>query len=300
MAMMFETTVGNPPFKKDLHLKIIDSIIPHINGEGCFIHPARWFEDPLAKHKKCATKTKFKRLVDRLDDVKIMDKKTVNEKFCIAFNGELMISKLKSVPTGKDIRLFNETAQKCIDVILAYSKNHNLGMYADKNKIDGWRVEVKEYTPFDPHIGSMTEYSRKCQSNLFAMNKVSVFHNGFDRNGVEWMKTRKQTQCKKVSGDPLPNSIKFKTEKEAINFKKSCNTNFYNNIIYLLKLDMHTPLNFLPWMEDYTHPWTDEDYCRFFGKMGLDRECQLWMCRDVYDYRKKDFIDYMSFDRASA
>ena len=25
-------------------------------------------------------------------------------------------------------------------------------------------------------------------------------------------------------------------------------------------------------------------------------ECQKWMCRDVYDYRIKDFVDYEKFD----
>lgn len=288
--MKFSLAVGNPPFQKNLHLYLIDTIIPHITGEGCFLHPARWFEDPLAEQKKGTDKVRFKGLVDRLEDVKIMDRESVKDKFNITFNGELMISKMKPGKTGKDIRIYSKMAQKCIDVIVSYAKDHNLAMVADKNKKDGWRVEIKAITPPDPNIGVMTEYGRKCQGNLFAMNKVNVFYNGFDRNGVEWMKTRKQTMGKKESGAPFPDSIKFRTEKEAINFVKSCNTNFYNNILYLLKMDMHTPLNFLPWMGDYSHPWTDEDYCRFFAKIGMDRECQKWMCRDVYDYRIKDYI----------
>ena len=47
---------------------------------------------------------------------------------------------------------------------------------------------------------------------------------------------------------------------------------------------------------DYSHPWTDKDYCEFFGGLGMSKECQEWMCREVYDYRIKDFIDYMKFD----
>ena len=290
--MQYAVAVGNPPFKKNLHLKIINSIIPHIdNGESCFIHPARWFEDPLAGYKKNADKTKFKGIVDRLEEVKVIDKKTVNKRFGITFNGEFMISKVKAMPTGKDIKVYSDIARKCVDAIVAYSKNNNLGMHVEKNRIDGWRVQVKAITPLDPHIDSTTEYSRKCQCNVFAMNAVNVFYNGYD-GATEWMKTRRQTQGKKESGAPFPESIKFKTKKEAVNFEKSCNTNFYNNILYLLKLDMHTPMNFLPWMGDYSHPWTDSDYCQFFGKLGMDRACQRWMCRNVYDYREKDFINY--------
>ena len=66
--------------------------------------------------------------------------------------------------------------------------------------------------------------------------------------------------------------------------------------MYLFKLDMHTPFKFLPWMKDYSHAWTDEDYCKFFAKYGMSEECQKWMCRDVYDYRIKDFVDYEKFD----
>lgn len=292
--MLFSTIVGNPPFKKNLHLQIIESIIPYLKeeeGVGCFIHPARWLEDPLADLKKNSDKVRFKSIVDRLDDVKIMDIKTGNDIFGVTINGEMMISKVRSFPTGKDIKIYSDTAQKCVDAIISYSMKNNLGNHIEKNKREGWRVQIQTLTAIDPHIGSMSAYSRKFQCNLFGMNKVNVFHNGYDGD-IEWMKTRKQTKGQKSSGAPFPHSIKFRTEEEAINFEKSCNTNFYNNILYLMKLDMHTPINYLPWMGDYSHPWTDKDYCRFFAKIGMDRECQKWMCRDVYDYRKKDFINY--------
>ena len=42
--------------------------------------------------------------------------------------------------------------------------------------------------------------------------------------------------------------------------------------------------------------WSDEDFCKFFGKLGMSKECQEWMCREVSDYRTKDFINYMKFD----
>ena len=79
----------------------------------------------------------------------------------------------------------------------------------------------------------------------------------------------------------------------------SCNTVFYCNILYLFRLDQNTPFIGLPYMEDYSHPWTDEDYCEFFGKLGMSEDCQKWMCRDVYDYRVKDFINYETFDEES-
>ena len=39
--MRYDVIAGNPPFG-NLHLKIIDNVLPHIDegGTGCFIHPA--------------------------------------------------------------------------------------------------------------------------------------------------------------------------------------------------------------------------------------------------------------------
>ena len=288
--MQYATILGNPPFG-DQHLKIIDSAIPHImeDGEGCFIHPARWYEDPLAKYKKNSDRVKFKGIIDRLEDVKIIETPEVVATFGITRNGDLMISRLKSKPTGKKIEIYDAMAKDALDVILPYSTEHNLEGHIDKNQIDGWRVQIKELTAIDPHIHSMSEKDRKGQCNVFGMNKSNVFHNGFDGD-IEWMLTRKQTTRKKTPGDPIPYSIKFRTEQEARNFEKSCNTNFYQNIMYLIKCDIHSQLKYMPWMEDYTHPWTDKDYCRFFGVLGMSPENQKWMCRNVYDYRTKDFI----------
>lgn len=288
--MRYAVAMGNPPFG-NIHLKIIDGVIPHMeeDGTGCFIHPARWFEDPVARFKRDSDQGKFKGIVDRLDDVKIMDTKAVANAFGITRNGDLMISTLKAKPTGRSIMIYDDLARKSIYPILAYSKSHNLKEHVEKDRVDGWRVQIKALTAIDPHIRSMSEVDRKGQCNVFGMNRHNVFYNGFD-GGVEWMNTRRQTTGRKAPGSPLPYSIKFESEDEAKNFEKSCNTNFYQNLVYLLKCDMHSPLKYLPWMEDYSHPWTDEDYCRFFSKFLLNEECQRWMCREVYDYRIKDFI----------
>lgn len=288
--MRYDVIAGNPPFG-NLHLKIIDSAIHHIDvgGTGCFIHPARWYEEPQAKYKRNSDLIKFKGIVDRLDYVEILNTITVEQTFGITRNGDLMISTVKSSPTGKKIEIYDDMVKEALDIILPYSKEHNLDEHIDENKVNGWRVQIKEMTAIDPHIRSMTEIDRKGQCNVFGMNQHNVFYNGYEGD-VEWMNTRRQTTGKKTPGSPIPYSIKFRTKREAKNFEKSCNTNFYQNIMYLLKCDMHSPLKFLPWMEDYSNTWTDEDYCRFFAELGMSKECQRWMCRDVFDYRIKDFI----------
>ena len=136
--MQFAKIVGNPPFG-NLHLKIIDSVIPHLEdgGVGCFIHPARWLEDPLAGLKKNSDQVKFKGIIDRLEEVKIMDTITVEKTFGITRNGDLMISKVRSKPTGKKIEIYDDIAKKSIEAIVPYSKEHNLEEHVDENQVDG-------------------------------------------------------------------------------------------------------------------------------------------------------------------
>ena len=295
--MKFSCIVGNPPYMGNLHLKIINTVINHLTEDGIasFIHPARWLEDPLAEYKKGSDKVKFKNIVDRLDDVKVIDSNNAQNVFNISIENDLMISKINGHIVNNSINLYNDIAKESVDVILSYSKNHNLAQVDEENKVDGWRCQIKEVIPSNQGNGN-SEYAKKSGWNIFQLNKNNVFYNGFDEDGAEWMNTRNQKRGIKNSGAPFPHSIKFKTKEEALNFQKSCNTKFYCNIMYLLKLDMHTPLKFLPWMEDYSHTWTDEDYCKFFAKYGMSEECQKWMCRDVDDYRIKDFINYMKFD----
>ena len=112
--MKFDICVGNPPYSKNLHLKIINSVLPMLDEEGTasFIHPARWLQDPLAEYKKGTDKVKFKNIVDRLDDVKIIDKKTANNRFNIINDSELMLSKIKAKPTGKHITIYMKLHKK--------------------------------------------------------------------------------------------------------------------------------------------------------------------------------------------
>ena len=299
--MKYDCILGNPPYDGNLHLKIINSVLPMLDKDGTasFIHPARWLQDPLAEDKKRETdKVKFKYIVDRLDDVKVIDNKIVSSKFNILFSGDLMLSKIKHNPTHKNISIFNDIANECISIIVDYSKDYNIAQHDERDKIDGWRCQIDKAILFGDknHRLSDKEADRKGRCNFFGLRKNNVFEDGRDENGRYWTETRAKNQFTKSVGTPFPHSIKFNSKEEALNFQASCNTNFFSNIIYLLKFDQATPLDFLPWMEDYSHTWTDEDYCKFFAKYGMSEECQKWMCRDVYDYRIKDFINYMKFD----
>ena len=292
--MIFDCIVGNPPYSKNLHLQIIDKAIRHLSEEGaaCFIHPARWYLDPLYKYKKNCDRLKFKYIVDRLDYVKFIDMKSANRLFNIYLHSDMMISMLKKDITGKMIEHFNKMCLEVLDIVLPYTEKNNVLEHIEADKVEGFRCEVKEIVPMYPMHKRLSGYART--SCVMVVPYKAVFYNGKDEVGKDWTTVRSRNKYTKDEGTALPHSIEFNTKEEALNFQKSCQTNFYKKWIQIVKVDMHTPLKFLPWMNDYSHPWTDNDYCEFFGKLGMSKECQEWMCRDVYDYRVKDFIDYIN------
>ena len=80
------------------------------------------------------------------------------------------------------------------------------------------------------------------------------------------------------------------TREEALNFQKSCDTEFCKNWNFIM-----LSKNYCIVPPSFDKVWTNEDYCKFFKL--TDEESQL-MCQKIYDYRKEKFFinNYISND----
>lgn len=84
--------------------------------------------------------------------------------------------------------------------------------------------------------------------------------------------------------DKEEKEVYFKTKNEAVNFFNSLNTDFCK---YLKKLKCYGSGDFnggLPFMGDYTKPWTDE---RFYEYFDISEEAQNHVKHFFIDYYKK-------------
>ena len=127
----------------------------------------------------------------------------------------------------------------------------------DNNKRDGIRVPIA--------------FIAGNRGTLPIYKDIAYVINGYNKDGIDWTKCKNNGGYEKKEGIPIPVSIKFNTEIEAQNFYNSWKTTFCKWISKRFLFDQNIQLSFLPWMSDYSQPWTDERFYKFFN-ITLDEQ----------------------------
>src|SRR5574344_1903910 len=87
----FDIAIMNPPYDKNLHLKILEAVIPVAN-KVVNISPVRWLQDPLAKYKKNSDYKKFEESISKkIESLDVIDSNNAQILFNAAFNMNLGI-----------------------------------------------------------------------------------------------------------------------------------------------------------------------------------------------------------------
>ena len=68
----FDIAIMNPPYDGNLHLKILEKVIP-IADKVVNISPIRWLQDPFAEYKKSTDWKKFEDIRKRIESVDVID-----------------------------------------------------------------------------------------------------------------------------------------------------------------------------------------------------------------------------------
>ena len=263
--MPFDHIIINPPYDKNLHLKILREAMKH-SDEIVNLSPIRWLQDPLAEYKKGSDWKKFEDIRKHIESLDVVPMVEATRLFnSAAFSMDLGIYHLTS-QGGWTSHFTNSIINKVVE-----HSNKTVLDIMSENEDDGWRVRIKKLMPIPSNRpnGTALEYTNTylCHQSL-----DWVYKDGFTKEGVHWSENKLAGAGGPKSytkDDKLPYSIKFDTEEEAYNFQAYTKTKFFKYIYSKMKTDQNVPLKFLPFMPTYTHPWTDADLYEYF-KLNTD------------------------------
>ena len=272
--MTYDFILMNPPYDKNLHLKIVEQSIPMLTDDGILVNlsPIRWLQDPLAKYKKSSDWYKFKDVRERIERVDVITSREAFDVFNVNFEFDLGIYAIRKFVTGYNVP-FNEDI---VDKVVSLTKD-TLSNHVDTDRIDGVRVRLQTLRPIATGKRNLTSIVK---TRLFEVchNTVSwVYVNGYTPGGNTFWgdNVTDGAVVHYKKGTPIPESISFPNETEAVNFENSTKTNFYRYLVLKMKVGSSLPVNYLPWMGDCVNPrtglkgyegeWVDEDFRSYFG-----------------------------------
>ena len=263
-AMKFDHIIMNPPYKRDLHLKILTECTKHLKEDGDIVNlsPARWIMDPLAKYKKNSDYYKYNSTLKKVESVGILSNVEASKMFSIGIVSDLGIYHL----AADDVDAVDAASDPIVDRVM------ETGMVGVPVKKLG---DCKSKAFFFLSTLGSTGGRERVPDTILRCPSYGVFVDGL-YNG----KTPKQIQESNVhvtqSGDisqwPV---LGFPTEEEASN----AYAYFKSKLMRYWKLHCDTAncvcFSYYPWLGDVANPrtgligfksdWTDSDIYKLYG-----------------------------------
>ena len=262
--MKFDCIIMNPPYERNLHLKILAEAITHLKDETstCVnLSPVRWLQDPLAKYKKKSDYNKHEKTIrQNIADINVINKIEAQTYFPNTVMGADLAIYVCNKLGGFDCStLINP-------IILKILNKQSSKIVFDNDCKDGIRVRF-------PIICNNGGSGTGRKIGMASFGKMLWFKDGM-KDGKPWHDWYMHNQYTKTT-DTIPYSVKFNSENEAINFCKQFDTSFCKVYTHWMKSDVHVTPDIVLWMGDAINPrtgkkgyegeWTDSDFYTFFN-----------------------------------
>lgn len=277
--MTYDFILMNPPYDKNLHLKIVEQSINLLTDDGILVNlsPIRWLQDPLAKYKKSSDYCKFEESVAKhIKGLVVVSGESAAEVFNAAMIMDLGIYVIDK-GTYDFYKKFN--CNSIVDKVVD-KKTEVLNDKLEYNVSDGWRVRLSGIRPVATEATAKSVLTSNVQrSALFETTHFVfswVYKGGYTKDGKHWTENvfQKASRGGYDKSSNLPISISFKSEKKAVNFENSTKTTFHRYLVLKMKTDQNFPMNYVPFMGDCINPrtgkkgyesdWTDDDFRKYF------------------------------------
>ena len=229
--MPFDHIIINPPYNKNLHLKILREIIrKNSKAEIVSLEPVRWLQDPLAEYKKNTDWKKFGDIREKIENLEVIKGDEATKMFGAAF--------------GTDLGIYYITSKGGFDAEILYNDF------------------IMKYLPKFIELGSI--------SSLQNGNVKFTFPEIHGHIGTkDWCEVTSKDWniAKEVKEDGKRRTIKLNSEVEVKNLYDTLFTKFYKYLILNMRTDQNITglLNFLPKLPEYIHHWDDKQLYKYFN-----------------------------------
>ena len=241
----FDIAIMNPPYDGNLHLKILEAVIP-VADKVVNISPSTWF----AKHNRW--KQAFIKynatVVGKPTDISYIEHRQANDIFGLANHIVSLAILLYDSKNTVKIDLLKEEFSSNIEFSIfnkVLSPRTEKMIWLNGNNIVAPKNTTLQYT----QPVNMWRGGKNCYDAVLGMTK------NHQKRKIKWQ-------------------AQFMTQQELINFRNSMSTTFMNWYYYNIVVPADNKLHVSMFvMQDYTQPWDDKRFCKYFGITGyIDNE----------------------------
>lgn len=255
--MKFDVAIMNPPYDRNLHLKILEEVIPHAE-KVVNISPVRWLQDPFAPYSTRSDYRKFENTVSKkIETLDVISAKDASQLFDASFSMNLGIYVCGK--GGYEYQHNDPLITKIVEKTMA----NNWMPFGPKNYYND-NIEKKNFAlnvaGFGDPIMCKT-YASQLTAHL--VSKENAMHGGGSKRGGHF---------------------EFDTEEERKNFYDCYTHPFMLWHAKLWKVDQSTYDDKVPYFGDYTHPW---DYTDFFSWFDLTENEQERVMQEITEMQNE-------------
>ena len=231
MTMNFDHIIMNPPYDKNLHLKILQEAMKHSN-DIVNLSPIRWLQDPLAEYKQG---TDFK----RYEDIR------------------KIVASIEEVSGEEAIKLFGAAFYSSLGIYHIDGKEHDAFRYE-------FNPLIYKITNFPcKHFTYGKPEDKPYKMVLPATHGHLGKYDWAEITSKEWDVAKNVKASSETNGYVI---MSFDTEAEMKNFYDSLFLKLYKWLVKNIKTTAATAqyIKFVPVLPTYIHPWTDEMLYEYF------------------------------------
>ncbi len=229
------------------------------------ISPVRWLEDTLGRYKDRSDYKKFENSISKhIEDLDIIPAQKAQDMFQVPFTNNMAIYTCTNNGGYNYTKLSdNEILANVINKMKS-SINDHLEFSIPKNAvvtslITGGCNGRNEY-PLDLYY-------------TFESYKKFIYDSDGKRldNGLTFYENRQKTAWGNVKVRPEQWNIKFNNIDECLNYYNFTKLYLFRYLFNITTLDVNVQSKFLPFMDDYSHSWSDEELFNYFNISEKDR-----------------------------